>query len=416
MKRIFKLAVPLVAVLAACNGGGTSNVPNAPNSPSQGALAHRLPAPTVVTPACPGSRKGQAQCDALILPGGARPTVSGWTAPDLEEAYNLPSSSEGSGQIVAIVDAYDNPDVASDLATYRSEFGLGTANFTKYNQNGVEGDYPAGNKGWGIEIDLDTQMVSAGCPKCTIYLIEANNSDWINIETAEAEAVKLGATIVTNSYSGSGASQSYYDSSGVTYLASSGDSGYGLYTPAAFGSVVAAGGTILSQGGGSRGWTDTVWEGNCGKDCGTGGGCTGAPSGYGSAESKPSWQTDPYCSYRTGSDVSAVAWNVALYISYDYTPGWYTVGGTSVASPLLASVFALAGNSTSQNGGETFWNDSGAGLYTVTSGTIEDCPSGKIAKGEPAYKKSYLCKAGSNQFGNFSGPDGWGVPDGTTAF
>jgi len=408
VNRILKLAVPLVAALAAaaCNGGGTSST--LPNAPSQGAQAHYLPAPSVVTPACAGSRRGQAQCDVLILPGGARPTVirptsSGpWTATNIEDAYNLPSSSEGSGQIVAIVDAYDNPNVASDLSTYRSEFGLGTANFTKYNQSGVKGSYPKGNAGWGVEIDLDVDMVSAACPKCTIYLIEAKNSEWSNIEAAEKEAVKLGATIVSNSYSGSGASQSDYDTSGVTYVAASGDDGYGLYQPATYPDVVAAGGTILSTASGSRGWSDVVWAGNCGTDCGTGGGCSST------SQAKPSWQSDPDCKYRTGSDVSAVAWNVELYLSYGYTPGWYTVGGTSVATPLISGVFALAGNSTSQTGGETFWNNKGSGLYTVTSGTIEDCPSSKSG--------TYLCVAGTGQFGNFSGPDGWGVPDGTTAF
>jgi hypothetical protein len=408
MNRIVKLAAPLIAVLAAaaCNAGSSSsNIPNAPGSAGQAALARALPAPNVVTPACQGSRIGQAQCDVLILPGGARPTVSGWTATNIEDAYKLPSSSEGSGQIVAIVDAYDNPDVASDLAKYRSEFGLGTAKFYKYNQNGVQGDYPAGNPGWGVEIDLDTQMVSAGCPKCTIYLIEANNSNWNSLETAEKEAVKLGATIVSNSYSGSGASASDYDTSGITYVASSGDSGYGLYEPAAYQTVVAAGGTILSEGGGSRGWTDTVWtEGSseCSGGCGTGGGCNNVNV------TKPSWQSDPDCKKRTGSDVASVAWDVALYISYGYAPGWYTVGGTSASSPLLASVFGLAGNSTSQDGGETFWNNKGAGLYTVSSGTILHCPS--------AEKGTYLCVAGTGQFGNFSGPDGWGVPDGTSAF
>ena len=404
MNQIVKLAVPLVAVLAAaaCNGGASSN--NVLNAPSQGALSRMMAAPNVVTPACPGSRKGQAQCDALILPGGARPAqAGGWTAQNLEDAYNLPSTTKGSGQTVAIVDAYDNPDVASDLAEYRTAFGLGTANFTKYNQDGDQGDYPPPNAGWGVEIDLDTQMVSAGCPKCKIYLIEADNSQWSNIQTAEAEAVKLGATIVTNSYSGTGASESYYDTSGVTYLASSGDGGYGLYDPATFKDVVAAGGTILSQGGGGkRGWTDVVWADNCGAGCGTGGGCSSTE------EPKPSWQTDPKCSYRTGSDVSAVAWDVDLYISYGYTPGWYTVGGTSVSSPLLASVFALAGHSTKQTGGETFWDKKGKHLYPVTSGTIESCPS--------SLEGTYLCEAGTNQFGNFSGPDGWGVPDGDKAF
>jgi len=405
VNRILKLTVSLAAVLAAaaCNGG-SGNLPSSSSSAGQSSIARQADI-TTVTPACSGSRIGQAQCDVLILPGGVRSTVSGWTATNIEDAYNLPSSSQGSGQKVAIVDAYDNPNVATDLATYRSEFGLGTANFTKYNQNGVKGDYPSGNQGWGVEIDLDTQMVSAGCPKCTIYLVEANNSDWSNIEAAEATAVKLGATIVSNSYSGTGASESYYDTPGITYVASSGDGGYGLYDPATYKLVVAAGGTILSQGGGGkRGWTDVVWTlggSECSGGCGTGGGCSSTD------EPKPSWQSDPKCTYRTGSDVSAVAWGVAEYDNYGYG-GWFTVGGTSVSSPLLASVFGLAGNSTKQSGGEAFWNKKGKHLYAVTSGTILGCPSGLAG--------TYLCEAGTKQFHNFSGPDGWGVPDGTKAF
>ena len=71
---------------------------------------------------------------------------------------------------IAIVDAYDNPNVASDLAAYRSNFGLGTANFTKYNQSGQQSNYPSGSTGWGVEIDLDVEIRSSWrfCPACMI--------------------------------------------------------------------------------------------------------------------------------------------------------------------------------------------------------------------------------------------------------
>jgi subtilase family serine protease len=96
-------------------------------------------------PACP-QVTGKPTCLALIE-SASRPTSSGagWEPIDLQTRYDLPSSTNGSGQIVAIVDAYDNPNVASDLAEYRSEFGLGTANFTKYNQDGQTKNYPAGS-------------------------------------------------------------------------------------------------------------------------------------------------------------------------------------------------------------------------------------------------------------------------------
>lgn len=206
----------------------------------------------------------------------------------------LPSNTEGSGQIVAIVDAYDNPNVASDLAQYRSNFGLGTANFTKYNQQGQTSSYPQGNHNWGVEIDLDVEMASAVCPKCTIYLIEANSSNSKDLDTAEAEAVTLGAHI------------------------------------------------------------------------------------------------------------SAVASGVAEYDTYGYG-GWFTVGGTSVATPLMAG-----GNASSQNAAQKFWKlkkqTRKKELHYISSGNDGACGG------------SYLCQAGTNQFGTYSGPGGWGSPNGTGAF
>ncbi len=284
----------------------------------------------MATPACTGSRQGMAQCDAMVNTSVRPDLPTGWGAMDLQSAYNLPSSTKGAGQIVAIVDAYDNPNVASDLAEYRTTYGLGTANFTKYNQTGQQSNYPSANQGWALEIDLDVQMVSAACPKCTIYLIEANSNSFANLETAEAEAVTLGAHIVSNSYDGMGGNQSYYDTPGVVYTASAGDSGYGILDPADFGSVVAVGGTELSTGGGRRGWTETVWPGS-------GAGC--------SSKTKPGWQHDPGCSGRTGNDVSALAYLAAEYDTYGYS-GWVEVQGTSISSPLIAAVFGLAGNAT----------------------------------------------------------------------
>ena len=98
------------------------------------------------------------------------------------------------------MDAYDNPNVAKDLAKYRSHFGLPKAKFYKYNQDGQQSNYPKGDAGWGVEIDLDVDMVSASCPNCTIYLVEANSNDTSDTETAETEAVKLGAHITSNSF------------------------------------------------------------------------------------------------------------------------------------------------------------------------------------------------------------------------
>ena len=311
MKVPLKLVAPLVAALAiaACNGGGNPTMPGA--SGQMGAqVAHHIPqwqATHSAVPACAGSRIGQAQCDVLIATG-IQHNGAGLSAANLEDAYKLPSAKKGKGASVYIVDAYDNPNVASDFAMYRSVMGLPVGTLNKYNQEGQMSNYPTGNVGWGVEIDLDVEMVSASCPNCTVNLIEANSNGGSDLGAAAVEAVKLGGTIVSNSYTGGGLDGSDYDTKGVTYLASAGDNGYGLEDPAAFASVVAVGGTNLTPNtGNKRGWDEDVWPDS-------GGGC--------SNESKPSWQKDPDCSERTGADVSAQASpEVAEYDTYG-EGGW----------------------------------------------------------------------------------------------
>lgn len=401
MKGPFKLAAPLIAALAvaACSAGGSSNLPFS----SAGGSAASKSLPILLSgahPACVGSRVGQAQCDALVSNAGAQPAYSGLNAADLESAYNLPSKTAGKGQSVYVVDSYDNPNIASDLATYRSTMGLPKAKFHKYNQNGQQSNYPQGNGGWGLEEDLDVEMVSASCPNCTINLVEANDNSWSNTEAAEKEAVKLGAKIISNSYSGTGANESAYESKGVTYLASGGDSGYsgGLVDPATYQRVVAVGGTQLTADTNTkRGWTEVVWA-RAGAGCSL------------TQEPKPSWQTDKGCTYRTGDDISAVAAvEVAEYDTYD-EGGWFEIGGTSVSSPLVAGMYALRGNATKQTGGENLWKafsklafakqEASKNNYYISTGSDGSCNG------------SYLCTAGTKQYGIYSGPSGWGTPHG----
>jgi subtilase family serine protease len=386
-----KLVAPLLATLAiaACNAGGSSNVPATSGAPvSQNRSIPDWQANGTAKRVCPDVPIGYAHCDALIMTKQVTPAVAGWQPIDFQTRYNLPSSSKGSGQIVAIVDAYDNPNATSDLATYRTEFSLGTANFTKYNQTGQVGNYPTGNKNWGLEEDLDIEMVSAVCPNCTIYLVEANSANTSDLVTAEKEAVTLGAHIISNSWGGGGGlSGSDFDSPGVVYLASAGDGGYGVQEPADLATVVAVGGTVLSKSGST--YSEEAWRG-------TGSGCA-------SGISKPSWQHDTGCSSRTMNDVSAVAFNAAEYDSYQYS-GWFTVGGTSVSSPMLGGVFGLAGNASSQDAGKNFWSQKKKArkkdLHDITTGSNGTC------------SPTYLCTAGKG----YDGPTGWGTPNGVGAF
>ncbi len=389
-----KLAAPLfVAVaLAACNAGGSSSVPTAVGQ-SGGALQDTTLEAAGFHRVCADTRPGYMNCDVLTMTKIA-PGVAGLAPIDFQTAYKLPIT-KGSGQVVAIVDAFDNPTAASDLAKYRTNFGLGTAKFTKYNQEGQQSNYPTQNKNWGVEEDLDIEMVSASCPLCTIYLIEANDNSTTNLYAAEKEAVKLGAHIVSNSWGGGGGSSSggAFDASGVTYLASAGDNGYGTQDPMDYDSVVSVGGTVLNKVGST--YKEQTWAES-------GGGC--------SVETKPSWQHDPKCTERTDNDVSAVAENVAEYdTAYG---GWIVIGGTSVSSPLLAGVYGLAGNASSRQSGKGFWTlrakKRKKDLHDITEGGVIHCP--------PSLAGSYLCVAGTGQYKTYAGPTGWGTPNGIGAF
>jgi subtilase family serine protease len=369
---------------------------------------------------CTRAVYGLAYCDAHVVTadGGAAPLATpsyqfGYTPQNLASAYKW-SDPTGStwawnGQTIAIVDAYDNPNVASDLSAYRSQFGLPpctTANgcFRKVNQRGGSTP-PAGNVGWGQEIALDVEMVSAVCPGCKILLVESDSNSFLDLGAAVNQAYSLGANAISNSYGGSEffGETSYagpYNHAGVAITASSGDGGYGVEVPAAYNTVVAVGGTNLKTAANARGWTETAWS--------------GAGSGCSSQISKASWQTDTGCSRRTVADVSAVAdpnTGVAVYDSYGSSGGanWYVFGGTSVAAPIVASVYGLAGNAASTDYPARLAYAAPGSLFDVTSGSNGNCTKrGKRGSSSP----SYLCTAGPG----YDGPTGLGTPNGTGGF
>jgi subtilase family serine protease len=380
------------ASLAACGAAVPSGFPS-----SAQVVGHRLSAN--VRAVCPDTGDPNlAYCDALARTDVPSTTPSGYGPSDLQSAYNLPSTSDGTGQTVAIVDAYDDPNAEADLFMYRNTFGLrvcSTLNgcFKKVNQKGKRRSYPPGNSDWATEISLDLDMVSAICPNCDILLVEANSNTWPDLGKSEDEAVALGATIISNSWGGIShrAKASDYDHAGVMILASGGDSGYygdKDQEPAALPSVVAVGGTHLTRSSGTRGWAETVWSR-------TGSGCSTLP--------KPSWQTDTGCKYRTANDIAAdadPATGVAVYDSYDES-GWMQIGGTSVGSPLNASVFALAGNASQLDAAQTFYETQHHQyLNDVTSGSNGNCYPAYLCTGEVGY----------------DGPTGWGTPNGIGAY
>ncbi|MEP7021746.1 MAG: putative Ig domain-containing protein [Pseudonocardiales bacterium] len=328
-------------------------------------------------------------------------TPSGFGPSGLQAAYKLPSASAGSGQRIYIVDAFDDPNAAADLAAYRTQFGLPACTvangcFQKLNQNGQTSPLPIGDTGWAGETSLDLDMASAICPLCSITLIEANDAS-NNLFAAVKKATDLGAKFVSMSWGGpedgseASLDSTYFKSSGVVYTASTGDSGFsaGVIYPATSTDVVAVGGTSLRTAANTRGYTETVWTG-------TGSGCS-------SDEVKPAWQSGiSACSKHATSDVSAVAdpaTGVAVYQTYGGT-GWAVYGGTSASAPIVASIYALAGTPAAADKPPSYPYGHTSNLFDVTSGNNGTC------------SPSLLCTAATG----WDGPTGLGTPNGTAAF
>jgi hypothetical protein len=363
--------------------------------------------------ACAAPASHHAACLAIIdtTPAGrpltrAQATADGlapFMAASLQSAYKLPSSLLGERQMIAIVDAGDDPDAGTDLAVYRAANNLPACTsdsgcFAKVNQDGQQGSYPPVVPGWPMEESLDLDMASAICPNCSITLVEANSAANSDLFAAEDEAATLGANVISNSwgeseYAGEAADCStYFDHPGTAITAGAGDSGFGVNFPAACASVTAVGGTTLYQDSSARSWGETAWSG-------TGSGC----SAY---IAKPAWQHDKLCGMRTVGDVSAVAdpdTPVAVYDTYQ-EPGWVAVGGDSVATAIIAGVYALAGNTSSITPGASHIYAHHHDLYDVTSGS--NAIPGSSCGG------SYLCTAVKG----YDGPTGWGTPHGIGAF
>lgn len=397
----------LVAVVFFVNPH-TSNAQGQPDSLPTAALDHM--------PVCPpGPAEDFVRCHARVVvneKGNPFATTGpvGYGPDQLSGAYNLYNASS-SGRILAIVDAYDHPNIKSDLDTYSNQFGLPvlptctgaiTASsetcFQKVDQNGGT-TYPATDAGWALEIALDVEAAHAVCPDCKLLLVEANSSSYTNLMAAVDRAVTLGANVVSNSYgSREFSSETTYDfhfnKPGIAFTFSSGDSGYGTSYPAASRYVTAVGGTTLYVNSDNTYNSETAWKGS-------GSGCS-------SYESKPSWQKDSGCAKRTIADVSAVAnpnTGAAIYntVPYSGQTGWFQVGGTSLSAPIIAGVYALKGVPTATAPNSLpYLNSPSTNLHDITTGANGGCSA----------RARYLC---TSVIG-FDGPTGLGTPNGINGF
>jgi hypothetical protein len=310
----------------------------------------------------------------------------------IQDAYRLPSATMGDDRVIAIVDAYHDPNVRADLNVYRAEYGLPVCSYSCFHivdqRGNPNGGTAATNAGWAVETSLDLDMASATCPRCRLLLVEADDDSVASLTEAVRTAIAQAPAVVSNSFGGPEFPQqttldASFKGNGIPVLASTGDDGYGVSFPASSPNTIAVGGTELTADpGNSRGWVETAWA--------------GAGSGCSVYERKPAWQTDTGCTKRTVADVSAIAGapGLAVYDTFAGVPGWITVQGTSASAPIVAGAYAL---SATTGGAAQLWHSSSR--FDVTSGSNGTCGG------------LYLCTAGSG----FDGPTGVGTPCGTGA-
>ncbi len=364
-----------------------------------------------------------AQGVPLVQPQVSGPLAGSYGPTQFHVGYNLPCSVGGTspqalcsqpgsfgGQTIGIVDAYNDPTIKSDLNTYDTQFHLPTCTttngcFTIVNQKGSPSHLPATNASWAVEISLDVETAHEICQTCKILLVEASSSSFTSIFTAENTAARLGATEISNSYGGSEflgetSYDSYYNHPGVAVTVSSGDGGYGVEYPAASRYVVAVGGTTLNLNNDNSYNSESAWSGG-------GSGCSAYETANTWQTSNTNWSQTGCGSERGVADVSADADPNTGAAVYDSTPysgvsGWFQVGGTSLSSPLIAGVFALAGGVSSYSNAQQvpYTKFTSSNSHDVTSGSNGSCPS------------TIMCKA----VAGYDGPTGLGTPNGTGGF
>ncbi len=357
-----------------------------------------------------------AHCQAHVVEdGNGHPAATtgpvGYGPAQFRTAYGLPSAAATS-QVIGIVDAFNDPTIKTDLDNYSTQFGLpllpncagpisssGVPCFQKVDQNGGT-NYPPTDSGWALEIALDVEVAHAVCPNCSILLVEATSSTFANLLAAEDRAVSMGAKEVSNSwganeFSSETSFDSHFNHAGVAFTVSSGDSGFGAEYPSSSRFVTSVGGTSLRINSNNSYNSESAWSGG-------GSGCS-------SFETKPAFQPAVSgCSRRVTADVSADADPNTGAAVLDTTPisgqsGWFQVGGTSLSSPLVAAVYALAGGVAPavQGNSVPYSLHNSSNMHDVTTGNNGRCRRTPV-----------LCNAGVG----FDGPTGLGSPNGVGAF
>jgi len=271
------------------------------------------------------------------------------TPQTMRQVYNLPAT--GGAGVIAIIDVGHYPTALADFNTFAKYFGLpvetstnATASSNEVFQVVYENGKPvATNASWAIEAALDTQWSHAMAPKAKIVLFEAQSASLTDLMECVALANgypgvrQVSMSFGSSEFKGETSYDNYYFShTGITYVASSGDTGGIVQWPAASANVVSVGGTTIVRNSsgvftGETGWSDS------------GGGKSAyyaRPSFQSAISSKVAGQRGvPDLAFDANPATGAYVYCGTPYEGYT---GWYAVGGTSLAAPSVAGILNLA--------------------------------------------------------------------------
>lgn len=371
-----------------------------------------------------------AGSDSLVQPMATSTPVVTYTPAQIRAAYRLPTIAAatkaqlGAGQTIYIVNAKHGPNIVAELAAFNSKFGLPSCSNRTLAANaalplaaanssscelviayatanaGLSNTAPAYDSGWATEIALDVQWAHAIAPLARLVLIEAPDASVSSLAGAIRLATRMGPGVVSMSFGANEGSwvsglESSFATSGMSYLAATGDDGAAVSWPAVSSRVVAVGGTSLSwSGAGTR--SETTWSS-------TGGGVSSyvaLPSYQAGTASAPkravadvAFNANPY----TGQYVATIAQGSSAV-------SWMSAGGTSLSTPQWAGLLAVANALRAQAGRGVLGLPHSAIYASVakTSGNLLDITTGSNGS-------CTSCAAGLG----YDTPTGLGTPHGS---
>ena len=330
----------------------------------------------------------------VMRPMAGGPPTGAYAPAQILQAYGFNNISfsgapgTGKGETIAIVDAYDDPKIQSDLNVFDSQFGLAPTTVIRVNQTGGT-SYPASDSsgGWELEESLDVEWAHAIAPQASIMLVEANSATDTDL-LAAVKYASAHANVVSMSWGGGEFSgetsydSTYFAKAGVVFVASSGDSGAPASWPAASPNVLSVGGTALTLGA-SNAWSSEVGWNDSG----------GGPS---TSEPQPSYQKGVVTQTTKARGTPDVAYDAspstgfAVYDSVPYsgtTYGWLGVGGTSAGAPQWAALLAIADQGRASSGQPAINSTNPQEVMNVlykNPGDFHDITSG-TSLGQPHY-------------------------------